>query len=92
VTPEGIVKRDIKAHLADVENCWFFMPVHMGYGIRGIPDFVGCYRGKFFAIECKRPKGGVVKPWQERIRQQIMLAGGLWMLATSVEEIKDVFQ
>jgi len=92
MTPEGIVKRDIKAHLTGVENCWFFMPVPMGYGPRGIPDFVGCYRGRFFAIEAKRAEGGKLTPWQEKVGKAIQMAGGLWFLATSVEDIRYVFQ
>ena len=92
MTPEGIVKRDIKAHLSGIDSCWFFMPVPTGFGVRGIPDFVGCYRGRFFAIEAKRPAGGKLTPWQEKIATAIQRAGGLWFLATSVEDIRYVFQ
>ncbi len=29
------------------------MPPSNGYNVSGIPDFIGCYKGKFFAIEAK---------------------------------------
>ena len=88
---EALVKRDIKAFLKDIEGCWFFMPVPTGYGVRGIPDFIGCYRGRFFALEAKS-ETGCPSPWQERMQREIMLAGGLWMLVRDVEAIRHVFQ
>ena len=91
MTPEALVKKDIKVFLNGIEGLWFFMPVPTGYGVRGIPDFVGCYRGRFFAIEAKSTIGKV-SPWQERIQREITLAGGLWLLVRNVEEIKHVFQ
>lgn len=40
------------------------------YTERGTPDIIGSYRGQFFALECKKPGGGVLSPMQEvRIRQ-----------------------
>ena len=91
MTPEALVKKDIKVFLNGIEGLWFFMPVPTGYGVRGIPDFVACYRGRFFAIEAKSAIGKV-SPWQERIQREITLAGGLWLLVRNVEEIKHVFQ
>jgi hypothetical protein len=91
MTPEAKVKQEIKAHLAGVEGLWFFMPVPTGYGMRGIPDFVGCYRGRFFAIEAKSDIGKL-SPWQERVRDKITLAGGLWLLARSAGDVTHVFQ
>jgi hypothetical protein len=94
MTPEGLVKRDIKVFLnalRDAGLLWYFMPVPNGYGIRGIPDFIGCYQGRFFAIEAKSATGAAT-PWQEACARKIMLAGGLWLLARNVEDIRHVFQ
>ena len=91
MTPEGKVKAAIKAFLNDVPQCWFYMPVPNGYGVRGIPDFMGCYKGRFFVIEAKSDVGKLT-PWQERIRDKITMAGGLWILARDVEAISNVFQ
>ena len=42
------VKRDLDA----LEGCYYF--VKEARAIRGIPDIIGCVRGKFFALELKR--------------------------------------
>ena len=91
MTPEGVVKRDIKAYLKTIDRLWFFMPVPTGYGVRGLPDFVGCYRGRFFAIEAKSGTG-TVSPWQHKMAENITMAGGVWLLVRDVEQIKHVFQ
>lgn len=51
---EKHVKENVKRVLAQFgEDLWYFMPPANGYGRSGIPDFLGCYKGKFFAIETK---------------------------------------
>lgn len=57
-TPEVKVKRVVVAQLKKL-GAYFFYPVTGGYGASGVPDIVGCYKGKFFAIECK---AGTNKP------------------------------
>ena len=52
-TPEGQIKDKVKAYLKE-KRAWYFMPVPSGYGIPTL-DFIGCYKGKFFAIETKAP-------------------------------------
>lgn len=51
-TPEGKVKKKVVAQLQKL-NVYYFYPVTSGYGSSGVPDIVGCYRGRFFGIECK---------------------------------------
>lgn len=55
-TPESKVKEACKA-IFEKYKCWWFMPPANGYGRAGIPDFIGCYKGLFFAVECKAGKG-----------------------------------
>ena len=69
-TPEGKVKNMVKDLLADydiqpaakagtflVAAGWYYMPVQgASFGVKGIPDFIGQYRGMFWAIETKAPK------------------------------------
>ena len=52
-TPEGKIKDQVKAFLKE-RGAWFFMPVPTGYGTPTL-DFIGCYKGRFFAIETKAP-------------------------------------
>lgn len=67
-TPEGRVKAGVKAVLAelDIRNAkdagkyefadgWYYMPGQSGFGVNGIPDFIGHFRGRFFAVETKAP-------------------------------------
>jgi hypothetical protein len=46
----------------------------------GLPDLIGCYRGVYVGIECKRPdprKRHPVSPLQKRKLEMIREAGGL---------------
>lgn len=51
MTPEGLVKKDVKAML-DAHNAFYTMPVPSGYG-ESMLDFVGHHRGEYFEIETK---------------------------------------
>ena len=51
-TPEKKVKDKVRKMLTD-EGAYHFMPATHGYGTSGVPDIVGCYKGRMFAIECK---------------------------------------
>ena len=52
VTPEKKVKDAVVKRLKSL-GAYYFYPVSGGYGASGVPDIVGCYKGKFFGIECK---------------------------------------
>ena len=54
-TPEVKVKRKVVEQLKAL-GAYYFYPVTGGYGGSGVPDIVGCYKGRFFAIECKAGK------------------------------------
>ena len=51
-TPEKKVKDKVRKILA-AAGAYVATPATHGYGSSGVPDIVGCYRGRFFAIECK---------------------------------------
>ena len=74
MTPESKVKTRVKKILDDL-GAYYFMPATGGYGRSGIPDIVGCYKGVFFAVECKAGKG-IPTALQEREIQKIIKAGG----------------
>lgn len=74
MTPEGKVKEKVKRVL-DSLGAYYFMPATGGYGRSGIPDFVGCLKGVFFAVECKA-NGGRPTALQLREISRINDAGG----------------
>ena len=70
-------------------NLWFFK-VHGGpFQRAGIPDFVGCYKGRFFAIEVKQP-GKVPTPLQVIVMRELKEAGAAVCVATSVAEAQEL--
>jgi hypothetical protein len=52
-TPEKKVKNKVTAQLKEL-GAYYFYPVTSGFGASGIPDIVGCYKGRFFGIEIGR--------------------------------------
>ena len=53
---EADVKAAVKQALASYPATWYFMPYMSGYGRSGVPDFVGCFQDRFFAVETKFAK------------------------------------
>jgi penicillin-binding protein-related factor A (putative recombinase) len=88
MTPEAAVKKKVVQQLK-LLDAYYFYPVTGGYGRSGVPDIVGCYKGKFFAIECK---AGTNKPTplQELNITQIKQSGGI-ALVVNEENINDVY-
>lgn len=84
-TPEGEVKAKIKKFLDSRPELYYFMPVQAGYGKRGL-DFFICYRGRFIAIEVKRP-GGKPKRFQECLALKIESCLGHAMVTDNVEDV-----
>ena len=91
MTPEGKVKHAVKKFL--VENgVWYFMPVSNGMGQVGIPDFVCCHRGYFYAVECKAPgKRGNTTPNQERVIAMLRDHGGRCLVVDDATQLTDFF-
>lgn len=54
---------------------WLYAPVETGFGTRAV-DFLGCYRGHFFAIECKATATANLTPRQKNTVTEIQAAGG----------------
>ena len=56
MTPEGKVKKKV-SELLKKYGAYYFFPAMGAFGRAGVPDIIGCYRGYFFAVECKAGKG-----------------------------------
>lgn len=74
-TPEVKVKERVVKQLKEL-GAYYFYPVTGGFGSSGVPDIVGCYRGRFFGIECKA-KGNKPTELQKLNLNKIEGAGGI---------------
>ena len=83
---EAPIQAAILKYLRTLPNCW---AVKVIYGnMRGCPDIVCCYKGKFFGFEVKPPDGKLSAAQVEQGRR-INDAGGYWYVVTNVDEVKD---
>jgi hypothetical protein len=101
-TPEGIVKDLVKTMLQDIGCCpasksgeinslhhgWYYMPVQNGMGVTSIPDFLGNYMGKFFAVETKAPRKKPTARQQMHI-DAISKTHGLTFVIDSKESVEE---
>lgn len=74
-TPEAKVKKKVVAALKEL-GAYYFYPVTGGYGSSGVPDIVGCYKGRFFGIECKAGSNKPT-PLQQKNLDNIAAQGGI---------------
>lgn len=86
-TPEKKVKNKAVKILKEL-GAYYFYPVTGGYGSSGVPDIVGCYRGRFFGIECKAGKGKTTA-LQDKNLADIARAGGI-ALVVNEDNVDDV--
>jgi len=77
-TPESKVKLKV-VKLLNKYNAYYFFPPSNGYGRSGIPDVVGCVKGKFIGIECKAGKNTTTH-LQDREIDRIRAAEGHGMV------------
>jgi Holliday junction resolvase len=75
MTPERKVKNAV-ANILKKSGAYYFYPVTGGYGSSGVPDIIGCYRGCFFAVECKAGSGRTTA-LQEKNLEEIRRNGGI---------------
>lgn len=77
---EADVKKEVKKILASHKpDVWWYMPVQTGYGVKGIPDFVCCVRGKFLGIETKFGRN-TESVWQKKQGAAIQEANGVYLV------------
>lgn len=78
MTPEASVKKKVKEQL-DALGAWYFMPAMGSFGRAGIPDIVGCFKGRCFGIEAKAGRNQATA-LQLREMDKIKQAGGIALL------------
>lgn len=79
MTPEGKTKKKLTVFFNSLQPVpYVFFPQTGGYGRSGIPDVVGCWEGRFFAIECKAEgKLTNTTALQKREMEKVREAGGV---------------
>jgi hypothetical protein len=90
-TPEGKVKKLVKDWLA-AQNAYTYMPMTMGYGASGAPDFMVCINGVFVGIETKAPgkrnhKNRGLTALQMQASVAIREAGGYFFIVDGADDI-----
>jgi penicillin-binding protein-related factor A (putative recombinase) len=87
MTPEGRVKEKVKAMLR-YYGAYYHMPVQNGMG-KSTLDFIGCFKGRFFAVETKAGEGTYTAR-QEITRDEIEKAEGEVFLVNSHSGLEDL--
>ena len=91
-TPERKVKKLVSKTLTAM-GVYYFYPVTSGYGTSGVPDIVGCYRGRFFGIECKA-NGNKPTALQQINLDKIAATGGIALVIDekNVASLKEIME
>lgn len=86
---ESAIKKDIKRWLSSRGYYWSSLDAGTVGHRMGDPDMVACIAGKYVAIEGKTPVGRL-SPRQREVRDLIQNAGGIYCVARSVEDVRQV--
>ena len=91
MTPEAKVKKVVVNQLRNL-GAYYFYPVTGGYGRSGVPDIVGCYKGKFFGIECKAGRN-TPTPLQQINLDDIEKQKGIALVVNekNMHSVQDIF-
>lgn len=97
---ENMIKREILDYLIDNgiglfwQNDAFVINKNRRrrtkYRPNGVPDILGLVNGCFVGIEVKKPKRGVISDDQIEFGRLINRNGGYFLVATSVNDIKEL--
>lgn len=91
MTPEGRVKKKIKAILDKYNGrIYYYMPVPGGFGKQSI-DYLGCFCGRFFGIEAKRADKDPTER-QEEVLESMNAAGGRTFVIRDDETLEEFAQ
>lgn len=89
LTPlERSITDKILRWLSTLSEWWGVKILGGGAQTRGVPDVVGCYRGRLVALEVKRPQVGRLTALQAKRIEDIRRAGGVAEVVTSVDDAR----
>lgn len=90
---ESAITARIMRYLKDLApDGWWYKVWGSGMQRRGVPDIVGLYRGRFVALEVKRPQLGRASEMQMHTIELIRAAGGVAEIVTSREEARAIIE
>ena len=91
MTSERAITKQIMYYLNRLSGSWW-LKVHGGpFQKTGVPDILGCYRGRFFAFEVKAPDGRTSAKQDHEI-QRIRDAGGVVDVVTSLADVQNILE
>lgn len=85
---EKNIENKIKNYLKS-KGAYYFKHHGNQFSQVGVPDIIACYKGKFIGIEVKN-ETGKTSPLQDINLKMINDAGGIGIVARSVEEVSKV--
>ena len=84
-TPEALLTKSIR-HLLNSAGVFHYKAWGGPMSAPGVPDIIGCFKGRFIGIEVKAPKG-VVSSYQQNFIDRINEAGGIGIIARSLDDV-----
>ena len=87
MTRENKIQASIVKYLKNQKDCWVY-PTCDRFTV-GVPDILGCLKGRFFALEVKKPNGRLSKIHAYQL-SKVRNAGGIAARVDSLEDAKEV--
>ena len=84
---EAVTQLKILKYLNGLPDCWAIKVISANQ--RGVPDIIGCYKGRFIAVEVKSTGNKPSKIQQSQLNA-IKQAGGIAEVVTSLEQIHEL--
>lgn len=85
---EKVIENKIKDYLKS-KGAYYFKHHGNQFSQVGVPDIIACYKSRFIGIEVKN-ETGKTSPLQDVNLKMINEAGGIGIVARSVEDVKKV--
>ena len=82
---EKSIENKIKKYL-ESKGAYYFKHHGNQFSQVGVPDIIACFKGRFIGIEVKNEKGKT-SPLQDYNIEAIKKAGGISLVARSVEDV-----
>ncbi|WP_326832189.1 VRR-NUC domain-containing protein [Aerococcus mictus] len=89
---EKVIENKIKKYLDSLGAYYEKIHGESLFQSAGIPDILACVNGHFVGIEVKREKGNTTSALQDYKLKAITNAGGVAIVARSVQDVQECLQ